>query len=154
MDYGLFDAERRRLVAWLSQGPADPAVASSELNRLRSMAGEVAGEADRAKAMRYVDTLQAAVAATFSPRYDALAQADAIMRAAQRSEGDPATRRAQVRQAVLDIAGLAESAASESERGAVLDLNESLLELVALLDRQLAADVTGRPASDRPVTGQ
>ncbi|GAA1608688.1 MULTISPECIES: hypothetical protein [Kribbella] len=140
MDYGEFDAERRRIVrAWGTEiTDTDQLVAAVE--RLRAQAPTIADDADRAKAMRYLTTLDDLVEETRTPESPTIRQASDVLLRASGPEGTPAERRARAEAAMAEIARIAAAAPTVGERDAALEMNGTLMSIIAVIDLGPAAD--------------
>jgi len=134
MDYGEFDAERRRIVrAWGTEiTDADQLAAAVE--GLRAQTATIADDADRAKAMRYLTTLDDLVEETRTPESPTVRQASDVLLRASGPEGSPAQRRARAEAAMAEIARIAAAAPTVGERDAALEMNGTLRSIIAVID--------------------
>lgn len=140
MEYGDFDAERRRIVrAWGSE-ITDPDQLAAAVERLRAQAANVADDADRAKALRYLATLDDLVAEARTPESATVRRASDVLLRASSPEGTPAERRARAEAGLTEIARIAAAAPTVGERDAALEMNETLVQIIAVIDLGSAVD--------------
>jgi len=134
MEYGDFDAERRRIVrAWGSE-LTDPDELAAAVERLREQAATVPDEADRAKAIRYLTTLDDLVTEARTPESEAVRRASDVLLEASRPDGTPAARRARAEAGMAEIARIAGAAPTVGERDAALEMNETLVQIITMID--------------------
>lgn len=135
MDYPEFDAARRRIIRQWGRELTDPEELASAVDRLRAQAATIADQADRAKAVRYLATLDDLVAEAHAPESETLRRASDVLLAALQPVGTPAERRARAEAGIAEITRIADAAPTAGERDAALELNESLAEVIAVLDQ-------------------
>lgn len=140
MDYGEFDAQRRRIVRSWGREITDPEQLAAAVERLREQAGSVPGEADRARAIRYLKTLDDLVTEARTPESETVRRAADVLLLASRPDGTPAERRARAEAGMAEIARIADAAPTIGERDAALEMNESLAETIEVIDLDSAAD--------------
>ncbi|NIK62187.1 hypothetical protein [Kribbella shirazensis] len=136
MDYGEFDAARRRIVRAWGTEITDPEVLAEAVERLREQAETVEGEADRAKAIRYLKTMDDLVVEARTPESAPIRQASDVMMRASSPEGTPAERRARARAGMEEIARIAYAAPTTGERDAALEMNETLASIIEMIDAE------------------
>jgi hypothetical protein len=140
MEYGYFDAERRRIIrAWGSE-LTDPDELAAAVERLREQAVTLPDEADRAKAIRYLTTLDDLVAEARTPESETVRRASDVLLEASRPDGTPAERRARAEAGVAEIARIAGAAPTLGERDAALEMNETLVQIITVIDLGSAVD--------------
>lgn len=134
MDYGEFDAERRRIVrAWGAEITTSDQLAAA-VEGLRAQTATIADDADRSKAMRYLTTLDDLVEETRTPESPTVRQASDVLLRASGSEGSPAERKARAEAAMAEIARIAAAAPTVGERDAALEMNGTLMSIIAVID--------------------
>jgi hypothetical protein len=134
MDYGDFDAARRRVVRAWGTEITDPDELAAAVERLREQAATVEGDADRAKAIRYLTTLDDLVVEARTPESVPVRQASDVMMRASSPEGTPAERRARAEAGMAEIARIAYAAPTTGERDAALEMNETLVQIIEMID--------------------
>jgi hypothetical protein len=134
VEYDDFQAERGRILAAWGTELTDPEQLAAAVDRLRELAGTVDGEEQRAKAIRYLKSMDDLVAAAREPESQTLRQASDVLVLASRPDGTPEERRARAESGMREIARIAEAAPTPAERLAVLAMNEPLAEIVRVLD--------------------
>ncbi|ADB30541.1 hypothetical protein Kfla_1440 [Kribbella flavida DSM 17836] len=134
MEYDEFDAERMRVVRAWGREITDPEVLAAEVERLRELASTVHGERDRARAGRHLVALDQLVEEARNPVDEALVRASDVMQRAADPSGTPAERRARAEAGLAEIGRIADEASSVGVRDAVLDLNETLAEILDMLE--------------------
>jgi hypothetical protein len=134
MKYGDFDAARRQLARAWGTEITDPDELAAAVDRLREQAATVDGDADRAKAIRYLTTLDNLVLEARTPESIPLRQASDVMMRASRPEGTPAERRARAEAGMAEIARIAYAAPTAGERDAALEMNETLVQIITMID--------------------
>jgi hypothetical protein len=135
MDYGEFDTARRRIVRAWGREITDPRELAAAVDRLRAQAATIADETDRAKAFRYLKTLDDLVVEAGSPESETVRRASDVLLRASVPGGTPAEQRARAEAAIAEITRIAYSAPTIAERDAALEMNESLVETIEVLDR-------------------
>jgi len=139
VEYAEFDAERRRIVRAWGREITDPEQLASVVERLREQAATVPGEADLARATRYLTTLDDLVTEARTPESDSVRRAADVLLRASQPDGTPAERRARAEAGMAEIARIAEAAPTRAERDAALEMNEPLAEIIELIDLDSAA---------------
>jgi hypothetical protein len=134
MEYGDFDAARRRIVRAWGSDITDPEELAAAVERLRAQAATVDGDADRAKAIRYLATLDDLVLEARTPESVAVRQASDVMMRASRPDGTAAERRARAEAGMAEIARIAYAAPTVGERDAALEMNETLVQIIEMID--------------------
>ncbi|WP_020392109.1 hypothetical protein [Kribbella catacumbae] len=134
MEYDDFQAERRRIIAAWGSEITDPEQLSAEVERLRDLAATVDGDDLRAKAIRYLRSMDTLVAEARAPESETLRQASDVLMQASRPDGTPDQRRARAEEGMREIARIAAAAPTPAERLAALNMNEPLAEIVHVLD--------------------
>ncbi|TWD80537.1 hypothetical protein FB561_1618 [Kribbella amoyensis] len=130
MDYDQFDAVYGQVL--VSARSLDAAALESEVDRLRTLADSLDSPADQQAAHLLVASLQDAVARSQRPVSAEMAAAVQIQTHARTSQGTSAERIKRIRAGIDQIATIAETA-DVFERGAILDLNTSLVRLLDTL---------------------
>ena len=138
MEYGDFDAARRRIVGAWGTEITDPEELAAAVEQLREQAAFVDGDADRAKAFRYLSTLDDLVLEARTPESVPVRQASDVMMRASRPEGTAAERRARAEAGMAEIARIAYAAPTVGERDAALEMNETLVQIIAMIDQGTA----------------
>ncbi|WP_432888661.1 hypothetical protein ACQPYH_08205 [Kribbella sp. CA-245084] len=134
MEYGDFDAARRRVVRAWGTEITDPEELAAAVERLREQAATVDGEADQAKAIRYLKTLDDLVLEARTPESVPVRQASDVMMRASSPDGTPAERRARAEAGMAEIARIAYAAPTAGERDAALEMNETLVQIIEMID--------------------
>lgn len=134
MEYDDFQAERARILAAWGQELTDPEQLAAAVERLRELAGTVDGEEQRAKAIRYLKSMDTLVAEARAPESETIGKASDVLLRAARPDGTPDERRARAEVGMQEIARIAEAAPTPAERLAVLAMTEPLAEIVHVLD--------------------
>jgi hypothetical protein len=134
VDYDEFDAERMRIVRAWGVEITDPEALAAEAGRLRELAGTVAGERDRERALGHLVAVDQLVEDARTPVDEALVRASEVLQRAADPTGTPAERRARAEAGMAEIGRIADQASSVGVRDAVLDLNESLAEIIDVLE--------------------
>lgn len=134
MEYGEFDAARRRIVAAWGREMTDPEELAAAVQRLHEQAATVTGEADRAKAIRYLKTMDDLVEAARTPESETVRRASDVLMRASVPGGTPAEQRARAEAAIAEIGRIADAAPTIAERDAALEMTESLAETIDVLD--------------------
>ncbi|MEU8225166.1 hypothetical protein [Kribbella sp. NPDC048915] len=140
MDYGEFDAARRRIVQAFGTEITDPEVLAESVARLRQQAETIEDTADRAKAMRYLKVMDDLVEEARTPESPVIRQASDVLLHASGPEGTPAERKARAVAAIEEIARIAAAAPTIGERDAALEMNETLVQIIDMIDRDSAVD--------------
>lgn len=140
MEYAEFEAERRRIIRAWGGEITDPEQLAAAVERLREQAATVPGEADRARAIRYLTTLDDLVTDARTPESETVRRAGDVLLLASRPEGTPVERRARAEAGMAEIARIADAAPTIAERDAALEMNESLAESIEVIDLGAAAD--------------
>ncbi|MFD7154784.1 hypothetical protein ACFV9C_09310 [Kribbella sp. NPDC059898] len=140
MEYGDFDAERRRIVRAWGAEITDPEELAAAVDRLRELAPTVDGEADRAKAIRYLKPMDDLVHEARTPESIPVREASNLMIRASAPEGTAAERRARAAAGMAEIARIAYAAPTVGERDAALEMNETLAQIIEMADRGLLGD--------------
>jgi sugar phosphate isomerase/epimerase len=134
VEYDDYQAERRRIIAAWGTEITDPEQLAAAVDRLRELAGTVDGEAQRAKAIRYLKSMDTLVVEARAPESETLRQAfDALLRASV-PDGTPAERRARAQEGMREIARIADAAPTPAEKLAALNMTEPLAEIVHTVD--------------------
>ncbi|MFI5696066.1 hypothetical protein ACIA58_29705 [Kribbella sp. NPDC051586] len=134
MEYGDFDAARRQVVRAWGTELTDPDELAAAVERLREQAATVDGDADRAKAIRYLATLDNLVLEARTPDSVPVRQASDVMMRASSPEGTAAERRARAEAGMAEIARIAYAAPTAGERDAALEMNETLVQIISMID--------------------
>jgi hypothetical protein len=134
VEYDDYQAERARILAAWGTEITDPEELAAAVDRLRRLAVTVEGDELRAKAIRYLTSLETLVAEARSPASETIDRAWDVMQRASAPDGTPAERRARALAGMQEIGRIADSAATAGERDAALELNGSLNEIVDLID--------------------
>ena len=140
MEYGEFDAERRRIIRAWGHEITDPDQLAAAVNWLREQAATVPDETDRAKAIRYLKTLDDLVVEARTPESETVRRAADVLLLASQPGGTPAERRARAEAGIAEITRIAAAAPTIAERDAALEMNESLAETIEVIDLGSAAD--------------
>jgi len=140
VEYAEFEAERRRIIRAWGGEITDPEQLAAAVERLREQAATVPGEADRARAIRYLTTLDDLVTDARTPESETVRRAGDVLLLASRPEGTPVERRARAEAGMAEIARIADAAPTIAERDAALEMNESLAESIEVIDLGAAAD--------------
>ncbi|MFI5709845.1 hypothetical protein [Kribbella sp. NPDC051620] len=130
MEYDDFQAERRRIIAAWGTEITDPEQLAAAVDRLRGLAATVEGEESRAKAIRYLKSMDDLVADARTPESATVGRAWDVMLAASSPDGTPAERRARAEEGMREIARIADAAPTLDEKLAALNMNETLAEIV------------------------
>ncbi|HEY3560183.1 MAG TPA: hypothetical protein VGL05_22095 [Kribbella sp.] len=138
MDYGEFDAARRRILHAWGRRITDPDELAAAVEWLRGQAATVAGDADRAKAFGYVKLLDDLVVEARTPQSETVRRASDVLLRASVPGGTPAEQRARAEAAIAEITRIAYAAPTLAERDAALEMNESLAETIDVLDQDQA----------------
>ncbi|MFI5729508.1 hypothetical protein ACIA49_05250 [Kribbella sp. NPDC051587] len=140
MEYLEFDTERRRIVHAYGREITDPEELAAAVERLRELAATVDGEADRAKAFRYLTSMDDLVREARTPDSETVwAANDAMMRGLQ-PIGTPAEQQARARAAMDEINRIAAAAPTIGEQIAAQEMNGALAEFIHVLDTVSAED--------------
>jgi hypothetical protein len=134
VEYNDYQAERRRIIAAWGAEITDPEQLAAEVDRLRELAATVDGDELRAKAIRYLKSMDTLVAEARTPESEVVRRAGDILLLASQPHGTPAERRARALAGMQEIGRIADSAPTVGERDAALEMNESLNEIVELID--------------------
>lgn len=134
MEYDDYQAERARILAAWGTEITDPEQLAAAVDRLRRLAVTVEGDELRAKAVRYLKSLDTLVAEARTPASETIDRAWEVMQRASVPDGTPAERRARALAGMQEIGRIADNAATAGERDAALELNGSLNEIVDLID--------------------
>ncbi|WP_427885029.1 hypothetical protein ACQHIV_22885 [Kribbella sp. GL6] len=134
MEYGDFDAARRRIVAAWGREITDPDELAAAVERLHEQARTVDGDAARAKAIRYLKTMDDLVDAARTPVSPTIRAASDVMMRALTPAGTPAEQRARAEAAIAEIGRIAAAAPTLAERDSALEMIEPLVETVDVLD--------------------
>jgi hypothetical protein len=140
MNYGEFDAARRWIVRAWGRQITHPDQLALAVSQLRAQAATIADEADRAKAIRYLKTLDDLVAEARTPESETVRRASDVLLWASSPDGTPTERRARAEAGIAEITRIAAAAPTLAERDAALEMNESLAETIDVLDLGPAAD--------------
>ncbi|MET9268752.1 hypothetical protein [Kribbella sp. NPDC003557] len=134
MDYGEFDAARRRIVQAWGTEITDPEELAGAVEQLRQQAETVDGDDDRAKAIRYLKTLDDLVLEARTPESAAVREASDVLLRASGPEGTAAERRARAAAGMAEITRIAYAAPTSGERDAALEMNETLASIIDMID--------------------
>lgn len=134
MEYDDYQAERRRILAAWGSELTDPQQLAAAVGRLRELAATVEGEEQRARAIRYLKSMDDLVAEARTPDSETVGKAWDVMLQASSPDGTPAERRARAEQGMREIARIADAAPTLAEKLAALNLNEPLAEIVHTVD--------------------
>jgi hypothetical protein len=135
MNYGEFDAARRWIVRAWGRQITHPDHLAAVVGRLRAEASTIADEADRAKAFRYLKTLDDLVVEARTPESATVRRASDVLLWASSPVGTAAERRAPAEAGIAEISRIADTAPTLAERDAALEMNESLAETIEVLDQ-------------------
>jgi hypothetical protein len=135
MDYGEFDAARRRIVHAWGREITDPQVLAAAVDHLRGQAATIPDEAAQAKAFRYLKILDDLVVEARTPESETVRRASDVLLRASIPGGTPAEQRARAEAAIAEITRIAYAAPTIGERDAALEMNESLVETIDVLDQ-------------------
>ncbi|MEU4393325.1 hypothetical protein [Kribbella sp. NPDC023855] len=133
MEYDDYQAERQRIIAAWGTEITDPEQLAAEVERLRDLATAVADDDLRAKAIRYLRSMDTLVAEARTPESETIGKASDVLLRATRPDGTPAERRARAEEAIREIARIADAAPTPAERLAALEMTEPLAEIVHVL---------------------
>jgi hypothetical protein len=127
MDYDAVDAEVQELSYTLRD--ADAATVTAEVDRLRGLAGQIADETARRRALARIERLPQLIAGPpvgTSPQYERATQ---LVGAAHSAQGTPDDRIAFAERATAELTRLA-GEAPPNEAGTILRMNSSLARLI------------------------
>lgn len=134
MEYADYQAERQRIIAAWGSELTDPEQLAAAVDRLRALAATVDGEEQRARAIRYLKSMDDLVAEARRPDSQTVGEAWDVMLAASSPAGTPDERRARAERGMREIARIADAAPTLAEKLAALNLNEPLAEIVNTAD--------------------
>ncbi|MEV6413201.1 hypothetical protein [Kribbella sp. NPDC051718] len=134
MEYDEYQAERRRIIAAWGTEITDPEQLAVAVARLRELASTVDGAEQRARAIRYLKSMDDLVAEARRPDSETVGRAWDVMLRASGPDGTPAERRARAEEGMREIARIADTAPTLAEKLAALNLNEPLAEIVHAVD--------------------
>ncbi|MDX2968866.1 hypothetical protein PWY87_13290 [Kribbella solani] len=132
MEYVEFDAARRRVLRSWGRELVEPETLAAAVERLRADAETIQDDAERAKARRYLTTLDNLVVDARTPESESLRAASDVLLRALAPGGTPAERRVRAETAIAEINRIAQTAPTPAGGAAVLELNESLAEIIEL----------------------
>jgi hypothetical protein len=134
MDYAEFDTERRRIThAWGREITSADGLATA-VDDLREQAASIPDAAGRTRATRYLENLDALVAEARTPESETVRAAGDVLLEASRTDGTADEIRARAEAGIAEITRIADQAPTVGERDAVLEMNETLAETLAVLD--------------------
>nr|WP_238353175.1 hypothetical protein [Kribbella solani] len=110
----------------------EPEALAAAVERLRADAETIRDDAERAKARRYLTTLDNLVIEARTPESESLRAASNVLLRALAPDGTPVERRVRAATAMAEINRIARVAPTPAECAAVLELNESLAEIIEL----------------------
>lgn len=134
MEYDDFQAERGRILAAWGSEITDPEQLAAAVERLRELAATVDGEDDRARATRYLKSMDNLVTEARTPQSETIGQASDVLMHASRPDGTPQERLARAQEGMREIARIADAAPTLAEKLAALNMTEPLAEIVHVLD--------------------
>ncbi|GAA0962299.1 hypothetical protein GCM10009554_79870 [Kribbella koreensis] len=134
MEYDEYQAERRRIIAAWGTEITDPEQLAAAVARLRALAATVDGDEQRARAIRYLKSVDDLVADARTPESETVGKAWDVLLQASSPDGTPAERRARAQEGMREIARIAEAAPTQAEKLAALNMNEPLAEIAHTVD--------------------
>ncbi|GAA1540351.1 hypothetical protein [Kribbella lupini] len=145
MDYDQFDAAYGEVLAGARS--LDATALESEVSRLRALAAELPSPADQQAAHLLIASLEDALGRPQPSLSPELAAAIRIQSTAQTTEGTPADRIQAIREAINQIAAIANTA-PPTEQGPIADLNEPLHLLLDSLTSATSTPTHPQPGAD------
>lgn len=132
VEYAEFDAARRRIIRSWGNEITDPEQLAAAVAELREQATSLTGGSDRA--MRYLTALDDLVAEASEPESEYIRRASDVMMRSSGPEGTPAEQRARAEAGMAEIARIAYAAPTAGERDAALEMNETLVQIIEMID--------------------